>query len=242
MDKIRLLLPPSNTARNAESWYEFSIYLSRATGLTISPIISDTADTYQQQLPHADMVYCAPELIPTLIREFRFTPLMQPAGVYEEVAIIAGPAATQHRLQGIQDNTLGGIKGTFANRLGMTTLAQKQISPATMAYRDNWLQLLKAVQQAELPYALLSKQFMAQLSPLSLTGVNLLARSHLHKAYPLLMASAPLKPHNSRLRQVLLSMNDDAKGMPILDKLQIQGWQKPSQQSIIEMVKILRGK
>lgn len=242
MDKIRLLVPPSDTAQNAERWYEFAIYLSRTTGLTLSSVISASAEAYQQELSQAEMTYCAPELIPTLIREFRFTPLMQPIEVYEEVAIVSGPAATTHRLSGIQGNTLGGIKGTFANRLGLTTLTQKQIRPATMAYRDNWLQLLKALQQGELPYALLSKSFMEQLSPLSLTSVNLLARSNLHKAYPLLMVAPQLKPHISTLRQLLQTMTDDRKGLLVLEKLKIQGWKKPTEQSIIDMVKILRGK
>ncbi|WP_299201592.1 PhnD/SsuA/transferrin family substrate-binding protein [uncultured Amphritea sp.] len=242
MDKIRLLVPPSDTAQNSERWYEFAIYLSRATGLALSPVISGTAEDYQQEFSQAEIIYCTPELIPTLIREFRFIPLMQPAGIYEEVAIVSGPAATLHRLSGIQDSPLGGIKGTFANRLGLTTLTQKQIRPAAMAYRDNWLQLLKAVQQGDLPYALLSKQFMEQLSPLSLSSVNLLARSNLHKAYPLLLAAPQLKPHISIMRQQLQAMSDDPKGAQVLEILKIQGWKKPTEQSIIDMVKILRGK
>ncbi|WP_428036880.1 PhnD/SsuA/transferrin family substrate-binding protein [Amphritea sp.] len=242
MDKIRLLVPPSDTAQNSERWYEFAIYLSRATGLNLSPVISASPEAYQQGFSQAEMVYCAPELVTTLIREFRFTPLMQPNGIYEEVAIVSGPAATIHRLSGIQDSTLGGIKGTFANRLGLTTLMQKQIRPAAMVYRDNWLQLLKTVQQGELPYALLSKSFMEQLSPLSLTAVNLLARSNLRKAYPLLLAAPQLKPQINNLRQLLEAMSAEAKGRQVLEKLQIQGWKKPSEQSIIDMVKILRGK
>lgn len=242
MEKIRLLVPPSDTARDSERWYEFAIYLSKLSGIPISPIVSATAEEYRDQLPHADLVYSAPEQIPKLIREYRFTPLMQPAGLFEEVAIVSGPSASLHSIKGIDGEPLGGIQGRFANRLGLTTLSQKQIRPASMEYRHSWLQLLKAVQQGELPYALLSKNFIDQLSELSLTSVNLLARSQLRKAFPLLMYANSLKPQVTQLRQALEGMTKDPKAQPILEKLKNQGWQKPSEQSIISMVKILRGK
>ena len=242
MEKIRLLVPPSDTARDSERWYEFAIYLSKLSGIPISPIISATAQEYNDQLPDADLVYSAPELIPKLIREHRFTPLMQPIGVFEEVVIVAGPSASQNSLENINNELLGGIQGSFANRLGLTILAQKQIRPSSMEYRENWLQLLKAVQQDEMPYALLSKNFIDQLSELSLTSITLLARSNLRKAFPLLMYARSLKPQAAKLRNILEGMADDPKAQPILEKLKNQGWQKPSEQSIIDMVKILRGK
>ena len=242
MEKIRLLIPPSDTARDSERWYEFAIYLSKRSGLSVSPIVSATTEEYQDQIPSADIVYCAPEQIPKLIRNHRFSPLMQPIGLFEEVAIVSGPGASQHNLQGINGEILGGIKGSFANRLGLTTLTQKQIHPAAMEYKNSWLQLLKAVQQGELPYALLSKNFISQLSELSLTSVNLIARSNLQKAFPLLMYAPPLKPHTAELRNTLQTMIDEPKAQPILEKLKNQGWQKPSEPSIITMVKLLRGK
>ncbi|SEQ67498.1 ABC transporter, phosphonate, substrate-binding protein [Amphritea atlantica] len=242
MDNIRLLTPPNDTARDSERWYEFAIYLSRQCGDTVTPLITTTAEEFQQQLCDAGMVYCAPEQIPSLIRDHRFIPLMQPVDVYEEVVIASGPAASEHRLSAIQGCSLGGIKGSFANRLGLTTLKQKQIQPGSMAYAENWLQLLKAVQQGQQPYALLSKNFIDQLSELSLTSVNLLARSHLRKAFPLLMVAPQLKPRINGLREILERMADDPKGAAVVEKLNNQGWKKPSQQSIINMVKLLRGK
>ena len=242
MDKARLLTPPNDTAHDSERWYEFSIYLSRHCNLTVSPLITSTAEEFHQQIPHADIIYCSPELIPRLIRDFSFSPLMQPVGVYEEVVIVSGPAASVHCLNGIQDNPLGGIKGTFANRLGLTTLMQKQIRPASLENADNWLQLLKAVQQGNLPYALLSKNFIDQLSSLSLTSVNLLARSNLCKAFPLLMIAPQLKHQTGCWREALETMADEPKAVAVLEKLKNQGWKKPSEQSIINMIKILRGK
>lgn len=242
MDKVRLLTPPNDTARDAERWYEFAVYLSRCSELSVTPLTTSTAKEFQLQLAGAELVYSPPELIPGLIREFRFSPLMQPVEVYEEVVFVSGPAASVHRLNGIQNNALGGIRGTFANRLGLTMLAQKQIRPAFMEYAENGLQLLKAVQQGSLPYALLSKNFIDQLSPLSLASVNILARSNLRKAFPLLLAAPQLKPQINSLREALETMSDDPKATPILEKLKNQGWKKPSQQSIINMVKILRGK
>jgi hypothetical protein len=242
MEKIRLLVPPSDTARDSERWYEFAIYLSKLSGASISPLVSTTAAEYRDQLPQADLVYSAPEQVPNLIREHRFTPLMQPIQLFEEVAIVSGPSASQNNLKGINGEPLGGIQGSFANRLGLTTLTQKQIRPSSMEYRKSWLELLKALQRGELPYALLSKNFIDQLSELSLTSINLLARSNLRKAFPLLMYAASLKPQAAELRQALQEMTDDPKAQPILEKLNNQGWQKPSEQSIINMVKILRGK
>lgn len=242
MEKIRLLVPPSDTARDSERWYEFAIYLSKSSGLSISPIVSATAAEYLERLPNADLVYSAPEHIPKLIRKHRFTPLMQPIELFEEVAIVSGPSATQSGLKGINGEPLGGIQGSFANRLGLTTLKQKQIHPSSMEYRESWLQLLKAVQQGELPYALLSKNFIDQLSKLSCTSITLLARSNLRKAFPLLMYATSLKPQMTTLRKALHKMTEDPKAQPILEKLKNQGWQKPSEQSIINMVKILRGK
>ena len=106
MDKVRLLTPPNDTARDAERWYEFAVYLSRCSELSVTPLTTSTAKEFQLQLAGAEIVYSPPEVILWLIREFRFSPLIQPEQVYEEVFLVSGPAASANFLHRTSENDI----------------------------------------------------------------------------------------------------------------------------------------
>ncbi|GGK69411.1 PhnD/SsuA/transferrin family substrate-binding protein [Amphritea balenae] len=241
MDKVRLLVPSDDTAQNAERWYEFAIYISRHTDTPVTPLIASSISEYKDLSENADLAYAFPDQICRLINHNQMTPFAQPVNCYEEAVIVAGPSAPKENLSAIHSASLGGVKGSFAHRLGLTLLHKKQIRPSTIIAKSSMMALLRGLQSGELQYALLSNDFLEQLSPLSREGINLLARSHIAKAFPVLMFAPTIKPLAPTLLRVLLQMSEDPKGRQILLGLNIPAWIRPEREKLLTMLAMLRG-
>ena len=236
---IHLLAPPGDTANNAENWYELAVYLNQATGLRIKPQLTNSFTEFSKQASHADIIYAGADQLTGLMRNHLFRPLAQPINYFEEAVIVAGPTATGKQLQGLNGNTVGGIRGSFANRLGLTCLKQKAITPSQQYFSENWLKLTRSLRQGEISYAILSRSYLEQLSDLSRSELCLLARTNSQKAFPLMLHSPTIQHNVAQLRSALVRMTADQKGQTILTKLNIDGWQQPQQQAIIKMLKML---
>ncbi|MEH6577836.1 MAG: PhnD/SsuA/transferrin family substrate-binding protein [Amphritea sp.] len=239
MDKPTLLVTPSDTANSAERWYELAIYLSRQLDI---PFKLDTAidmADFRKRLPSSSLAYVPPQEVTRLTSTHNFMPLCRPDDCYEEVVLVSSIHATDKNLQGFNGTVIAGIAGSFPNRLGLTLLKKKGIHPASVANKESWLQVLKALQQQEQHYALLSKSFLSELNALSKSNIQVIASSKTQKAFSLFMLNPCLTDSYAALENALLTMHHHDAGKDVLSRHGLANWTSVADDELDKMTKLL---
>lgn len=174
-----------------------------------------------------DLIYANPCDIAKLVREKSFSPIARPQGTHDETVIISSVKKTIENV----DELTSGLKIAMTdvpdvNRIGMIMLEPADItsSNSETLICSNYITVVKKVIQGEADVGFVLADAFDEFSNLIKKQVRPLISSKIHVLHHALLAGPNFSEKQSDLLDALLFMNNDKKGLDILNSLEIDKW------------------
>jgi ABC-type phosphate/phosphonate transport system substrate-binding protein len=211
-------------------WYIFNTWLQKKIDEKIhiemvndfkelsSAIDSDTID----------LIYANPCDIAKLIREKSFTPIAKPVGTHDEAVIITredNPISDIESLQSSVKIAMTDVPNV--NTIGLIMLEPADITPADVETItcSNYITVAKKVINGEADIGFLLADAFDEFSNLVKKQVKPLITSKIHVLHHAFLTGPNFSEKQSKLQDILLSMQDNTTGLDILKNLEIENWE-----------------
>lgn len=224
MSKLNLMVCPHDTAKKPERWFRFVQYINHYLDVGIHLEISVDFEDFHQHLDIADLAYANPADSIYLIEKQRFSPVVRPKNLYDEVVFIAHPDISNPAIESLQGVTIATVKSMLPTKVALHMLKEHGISSTTLLDKPSWLSVVNSVSRQEALFGIVYKDTYDQLSPKTKEMVNLFAISDERTIFHSINIAATAIAHKTNIEDILLKMNTDAAGKEVLQELNIEGW------------------
>ena len=174
-----------------------------------------------------DLIYANPCDIAKLVRKKSFTPIARPQGTHDETVIIS---SANNPIESIEELKCG-LKIAMTDVPDVNTIGMIMLEPADITPSDtetiicsNYITVVKKVIQGEADVGFLLAEVFEEFSNLVKKQVRPLISSKIHVLHHALLAGPNFSEKQSILQDTLLFMNNDAKGLDILNSMEIEKW------------------
>lgn len=235
---------PDFTPARLPGWYIFNTWLQRESGLAIHLEIYNDFQAQQNAIQHdqVDLIYANPFDAAMLVREKGFMPLVKPAGVSDE-AIIAVNASNAvedvaHLSPGIN---VAVTDDPDVNMMGMIMLEAGDLNVGNVQINvyDTYILIAKHLLNGQADVGIFLAEAYDDLSNIIKKQLRVLVRSQISVIHHSLMIGPKLAHKKDEIQDLLLTMNQNGKGMDILKNLGVKAWVKVDDEEMEFMIDLM---
>ncbi len=214
---------PHDIVKQMQTWLDFAAYLSRCSGHNVRLRQAIDFAAFYEGLSESDIVFANPMDAWLLHTEHGFLPVAR-TSLYDEVVFITHPEQEAADLAALQGQPLAAVERQFATYLGLYLLGEQGIQPAAVRHFDSWLQVIRAVNNGEVPFGLLYRDFYTGLNNLSRSTFRVLHESQTGYATHMLMLNPAHREQEDLLLSCLAAMPKESDGQAVLSALGFTAW------------------
>lgn len=235
---------PDFSPNYLSGWYIFNTWLQRQTGDAIHLELFDNFQAQREaiQSNQIDLIYANPFDAAMLVREKGFLPLVKAAGVTDE-AIIAvngnNPVSDIAQLSpGIK---VAVTEDPDVHMIGMIMLEAGDLDNSNIktSFYDNHVLIAKNLLNGEADLGIFLAKAFDDLSSLTKKQLKILVRSEISVIHHTLMLGPKLTNKRDEIQNLLLSMNNDEKGISVLSNMGFEMWDKVEDEEMEFMIDLM---
>lgn len=225
MSQITLMVCPHDTARGPEGWYRLAQYITQKLEIGVHFELSMDFEDFHAGLSAATMVYGNPTDSFKLIQEQGYIPLVRPAGLYDEVVLVANTDVANPTIESLQGESIATVKQLLPTKIALRMLERHSVTPGDLLDCESWLSVIRSVWQGDARYGIVYKDTYDELSEQGKGMVNMVAISDEQVAFHCLNIAPSLAAHQGDIEAIFLHMDTDPTGGEVLQELQhISKW------------------
>ncbi len=225
-------------------WYIFNTWLQKQLGEGIHLELYNDFKSQREAIrsDQVDIIYANPFDASMLIREKGFTALARPAGKQDE-AVIAVKA--QYPADCVEDLPPG-IRLAFTDDpdvhlMGMIMLEAADLNADNTEKRvvDSYVIVAKQLIRDEADVGFFLKEAFDNLSNFTREQLKVLVESQISIIHHSLLVGPRLAAQREQIREFLLKMSADPKGVGVLESLGFQSWENVDQEDAEFMIDLM---
>ncbi|HPI96977.1 MAG TPA: PhnD/SsuA/transferrin family substrate-binding protein [Gammaproteobacteria bacterium] len=239
MDSLKMMVCPHDTAGDPIKWFQFSQYLSKYAN--VSTLFYQCLDfvEFHNKMEEADIIYANPQDSLSLQEKHGFIPLLHSTNLFDEIVFIANQDADHGSLEVLNNQECVSCNSMMVTRIGIKDLFSKNIKPKTIHSKDNWMAVVKAVSQGEMPYGFVYKDFYDGLNKMSKSLVHKLGETQEQSIFHTLFINPKYADHKNHLIQTLSEAHLTEKGKSVLSGVNIEKFITVSKLEILRFRSLL---
>lgn len=226
MQHWNMMVCPHDTAKNPERWFVFAQYLSQRlitdqTALAVRFTQSLDFAEFQAGMAAADLVYANPQHALVLAEKHGYLPLARASNLYDE-AVCVTCADCDATLKDMDQSSVVSVTSMLVTQVALKALARQAVAPAQLQPAATWMAVVQSIYRGEARFGILYKDFYQGMSPLSRKQIKVLAETEEQTVYHSFMLAPQHAMQLECVRDIMLSMSSDARGVDILAELSMQ--------------------
>ena len=214
---------PHDTSQNPDKWLYFAQYLSLYSPVRVHMEMSFDFQEFHDNYLQAALVYANPNDALCFVERTKGRALVHPAGVYDEVVIVAAadqPAA----LSDLTGQEVLSVQKMLVTGMGLRALEKRNIHIAGIRNVDSWLAVVSALREGTSRFGFLYKDTYDMLSLPNKESLHLIETTQERELFHSLVVNPALADVADDLQKTILEMNQTSEGQAILHDLGFDKW------------------
>lgn len=225
----QLTVSPDFSPQYLAGWYIFNTWLQRTLGEAVHLELHDSFQDQRKAIDDdgVDIIFANPYDASLLVREKGFIPLTCPADAADEAIVAVADGSAAHCVEELHPGTrIASTDDPDVHMMGMIMLEPADLSPenTTRDTCDTYVLVAKALLQGKADVGFFLDTAFEDLSNLTRSQLRPLVSSQIFLIHHCLMLGPKLAPRADELRSSLLSMQDNDKGLGVLEGLGMKSW------------------
>ncbi len=225
-------------------WFIFNTWLQRALGQSFHLELMDNFQQLHQAIKEdrIDLIYANPYDASMLVRDKGFTPLVKPKGGADEAVIAVRADNGIHAVESLQPGTtVATTDDPDVHLMGMIMLEPAGLDQGSIEVKQcgNYVLVAKALLKGECDVGIFLDRAFDELSRPIQSQLRPLVRSEIQVIHHSLMAGPRLNSHVDSLRRLLSAMEEDPKGLGVLEGLGLTGWKLVDEEETEFMIDLM---
>lgn len=235
---------PDFTPEHLSGWYIFNTWLQKQTGLAIHLEMYNDFQTQRAaiQADQIDLIYANPFDAAMLVRDKGFLPLVKADGASDEAIIAVSAASTFHDV----DDLAAGTRVAFTDDPDVHLMGMIMLEPADLDKDsiqplrvDNYVLVAKHLLKGDADVGIFLAEAYDDLSAIVKKQLRILVRSQISVIHHALMVGPKLRDRRETIRDILLGMPQEEKGLGVLNSLGFQAWQTVDDEEMEFMIDLM---
>lgn len=241
---LNLTVSPDFSPEKISGWYIFNTWLQRKTGLGIHLELYEGFAQQRQAIAddRVDLIYANPFDATMLVREKRFVALAQPAGHPDEAVVAVGAASPVRQVEDLRPGIrVVSTADPDVNMMGMIMLEPADITLDNVRCDTlgTYPLVAKQLMNGSADVGIFPARAFDGFSSLVRGSLRPLVRSQISVVRHMLLAGPKAVADLPVLREVILGMAADDKGLAILKELGFSHWEASSQEDVEFMIDLV---
>ncbi len=243
MPKV-LTVSPDFTPKHIAGWYIFNTWLQQQLEIAIHIDMYDSFDAQRKAIADdkIDLIYANPYDAAMLVREKGFTALVTPLGIIDE-AIIATRSDDQNtRVEDLKEGVkIATTDDPDVHMMGMIMLEPADLNKENTSIQEakSYVLVAKQLIQGKADIGFFLKDAYHDLSNIVKDQLKVLISSDIQVIRHVLLAGPGLAEQHDKIRNALLNMSSDTKGMGVLQAMGMEGWENQTQEDTEFMIDLM---
>ena len=222
MSSMNLMVCPHDTAGDPIKWFGFALYLTKYCNTSTKYYKCLDFVEFHTKMSEADIVYANPQDSLELLEKHDFVPIVHSTNLFDEIVFIANNDVDSDSLEVLNGSDCISCNGMMVTRVGIKGLLDKGIKPNKIYSKDNWMAVVKAVSQGEMPYGFVYKDFYDGLNKLSKSMVTKIGETNERSIFHSVFISKDHLDKKEALTQILTQAHKDEKGKETLSSVNVE--------------------
>ncbi len=240
----QMTVSPDFAPEHIAGWYIFNTWLQKQLGQGIHLEMYNDFHSQREAIQNGqvDIIYANPFDASMLIREKGFTALTRPIGKHDEALIVV---ARQNPANCVEELSPGlrlvSTDDPDVHLMGMVMLepADLDAQNVQMSEVDSYVIVAKHLIQATADVGIFLKDAYENLSAFACEQLKVLLESEITVIHHSLLVGPRLADQREHIRELLLNMQSNAKGMGVLESLGFDGWENVSWEDAEFMIDLM---
>ncbi len=238
-----LAISPDFKPDQISGWYIFNTWLQKKLDEAIHLDIHQSFAEQHQAIDNekVDIVYANPFDISRLVREKSFTPVARPVCKPDEAIIACREGAIREITELPQALTVAQANAPEVNTIGMIMLEPANIDKSNIKIIDceNFVVVARHILKGEADVGFFLAESFNELSNLVKKQLYPLINSQINMIHHAFMLSPKFAPHKDKLKELLINMKIDDKGIQILNDIGIEGFESMEEEDAEFMIDLM---
>lgn len=244
MTKFNITVSPDFKPDKIAGWYIFNTYLQKAAQMELHLALYDGFEQQREAIKQkqVDLIYANPFDAAMLVNEYGFKPLVKPLGKNDECVIVALADGSIESLDDVREGSVIATTDDPAiNMIGMRMLEAANLDESNTETQTavSFVAVAKSIMDQKAQVGFILKEAFDGLSSIIKSRLKVLVASEIDVIYHALMVAPSLHNKAEDLRQILLSMNDEAKGQGVLEGLGLSAWETMDDEDAAFMIDLM---
>ncbi len=244
MTTYQFTVSPDFSPRHLSGWHIFNTWLQRKTDEHIH--LEMYAGFHQQHQAikedKVDLIYANPLDAAILVREKNFLPLVKAKNVSDEALIATSVDSGFDSLDDLwPDITIAVTEDSDVRMVGMMLLEAVDLSVDNSRFLecDSYVLVTKQLLQGKADVGVFLASAYDDLTTITKNKLKTLARSEISDIYHTLLLGPKLHAKRQEWQALMVSMNEDAVGLNILQSLGFETWSAVSDEDMEFMIDLM---
>ena len=239
-----LTVSPDFTPDHIAGWFIFNTWLQKATGEGIHLELYDSFDQQRKDIEadKIDLIYANPYDASMLVREKGFIPIAAPTNKQDEAVIAVNAESSFNTVEDLPE----GLRIATTDDPDVHVMGMIMIEPADLN-KDNvvintvpgYVIVAKQLLRGEADAGFFLKEAYDDLSGVIRKQLRELISSQIYVIRHVLLVGPEMAHKQDQIKQVLLGMQEDAKGPGVLEALGFEAWEEITQEDTEFMIDLM---
>ena len=239
-----LTVSPDFTPKHIAGWYIFNTWLQRQSDLAFHVALYDSFNAQRKAIADdkVDLIYANPYDAAMLVREKGFKALVAPLAKADEAIIACNSNSQFNAIEDLQpDSKIVTTDDPDVHLMGMMMLEPADLDKNNTHIEevDGYVLVAKKLLQQNADIGFFLKDAYYDLSHLIRDDLKVLISSEIFVIRHILLAGPELQQHHQQLQSLLVNMQDDPKGIGVLEAMGLKGWEKQNQEDTEFMIDLM---
>ncbi|MCK5917963.1 MAG: PhnD/SsuA/transferrin family substrate-binding protein [Cocleimonas sp.] len=239
-----LTVSPDFTPQHIAGWYIFNTWLQRQSELAFHVELYNSFNKQREAIADnkIDLIYANPYDAAMLVREKGFKALVAPLGKADEAIIACNGASQIQSIEDLQpDLKIVTTDDPDVHLMGMMMLEPADLDKDNTHIEevDGYVLVAKKLLQQNADIGFFLKDAYHDLSRLIRDELKILITSEIFVIRHILLAGPELQQHHQQLQSLLVNMQNDEKGMNVLNSMGLNGWEAQTQEDTEFMIDLM---
>jgi phosphonate transport system substrate-binding protein len=226
----QMTVSPDFTPDHISGWYIFNTWLQKSLSIDVH---LELYDSFEQQRAairsdQVDLIYANPYDAAMLVREKGFLPIVRPQCCADEAIIAVHVDNPAEKVEDLKSGmAIAATDDPDVNLMCYIMLEPAELNAqnTTRSTKDTYPLVARALIQHKADLGFFLVEAFDSLSSITRKELRPLVRSQIQVIHHALLAGPRLLEKQSDLRELLMSMGQDAKGDGVLQTLGINAWE-----------------
>ena len=235
---------PDFSPDRLSGWYIFNTWMQRQLGADIhlelyDDFCSQRVATYSNKI---DLIYANPFDAAMLMREKGFLPLVKPQDLMDEVLIAVSENNPANKIEDLKPQVkIGMTEDPNVNMIGMMLLESAGLNNDNIERNvyDSYVLVAKSLLRENNEVGIFLAGAYDDLSNMVKKQLKVLLRSDIEEIHHSLMVGPKLADRRQEIKGLLIGMDQNEKGLGVLDSLGFKGWTEVDDEEMEFMIDLM---